>query len=846
MKSIASYISIHLITVLTLFFIAGLWSVPFLSSHTDIRTLTTVLVTLLSVLIGISFLRKKAYHALLLLPFLTLSIGYLHGLAHFQLPASKEHIYNLIPQSTEVILTGSLEEMASYNGKMSRALIKLDSIRQKDKKVHQPAHGLVRLSYMGEWPKTIIPGDQIIVRADIKRPHSFHTPGVFDYAQFLAQKDIWITGYIRSPLFIQELNNDQSFTYKYKYLPEILRNRIGNFLDQNLATEFASIYRALLLGDRSNVSPSVLELFKASGTFHILAISGLHIGVIATLLYFIFYWILSRSEYLLLNFQIRKIVALLTIPVLLGYALLAGMNSPVTRAVIMSTIVLIALCTDRKKSAAPLVATAALLILFFEPLQLFTVSFQLSFAAIIGILFVLPLLQDHILGQQSLKNTRSPFNVFCRYIFSALMVSVVATLATAPITISTFNRISTIGPLANLILEPLICLWCLPAGIIALPFFWISPEIANILLHFGSYGIASALYVAGILTNFSLSSIYLPSPSYHHILLYFICIYFCVHIYIVQAKKRIFLILPVLISIAFFIIYIPATKKAEAKVSFIDVGQGSATLIETGESTILIDGGGSSFAKRSVGETVIAPFLWNKGIDTVDTIIITHPDADHYNGLEYILNHFSPKLIWVRDLHGHDQNYTNFIRLAQEKSDLVSVAISGDEINEDGMALQCLANLKDQHFTNTRSGHSANTGLILKGCFKQHCFLFPGDINISMEQFLLQQDIDLKADTFLSAHHGSKTSNSKEFLAAVSPKHTIVSSGLSKKGYFPHQNFLNICDELQLEVLKTSYHGTIEFNLDDNETIINITQRFQDNPLYPLDFVPVVPESKRN
>lgn len=721
---------------------------------------------------------------------------------------------------------------------MSRALIELDSIRKKENTFQRPAHGLVRLSFMGKWPRKIIPGDHVIVRADIKRPHSFYTPGVFDYARFLAQKDIWITGYIRSPLFVHELASGQAITNKYTYLPEILRTRIGDFLDQNIEPKFASIYRALLLGDRSNVPPSVLELFKSSGTFHILAISGLHIAVIATLLYFIFYWILSRSEYLLLNFQIRKIVALLTIPILLCYALLAGMNSPVTRAVIMSSIVLIALCTDRKKSPAPLVAAAALIILIFDPLQLFTVSFQLSFAAIIGILFVLPSLQNHLLGQQESNSAPTSFNVFCRYTLTALMVSVVATLTTAPITISTFNRISTIGPVANLIFEPLICLWCLPAGIVALPFMWLSPEIANVMLQFGTYGISSALYVAGFLTNYSFASIYLPSPPLSHILLYFIFIYLCAQGYILQSRKHLLQFLPVLLSIILVINYLPSPNKEGAKVSFIDVGQGSATLIETGKSTILIDGGGSSFSKRSVGETVIAPFLWSKGIDTVDTIIITHPDSDHYNGLRYIISHFSPTLIWVRDLYGHDKNYKDFIALAQEKADLVTIPNGGDEIKVDGMTLQCLANLRDQHFKNTRSGYSANTGLIIKGCFKEHCFLFPGDINISMEQFLLEQHVDLKADTLLSAHHGSKTSNSKGFLTAVSPQHSIVSASLSKKGYFPHQNFLDICNELMIEVLTTSSHGTIEFKVKNDKTAINIAKRFQNNPLYPIVFVP--------
>lgn len=816
----------------------GIWCVPTLNPIIDISSLATASVILLCALIGIFFLQHKNCHVLLLLPCFTLLTGYLHGLAHFQAPVSREHIYNSVSSSTEVVLTGSLEEMVTYNGKMSKALIELDSILPKEKNFHKPVHGLVRLSYMGEWPATILPGDQIIVRADIKRPHSFHTPGVFDYSRFLAQKDIWMTGYIRSPLFIHELTREQSDTGQYKYLPEILRTHIGNFLDKSLDPKFSSIYRALLLGDRSRVSPAVLELFKASGTFHILAISGLHIAVIATLLYFIFYWTLSRSEYLLLNFQIRKTVAILTIPVLVGYALLAGMNSPVTRAVIMSSILLIALCTDRKKSPSPLVAAAALIILIFDPLQLFTVSFQLSFAAIIGIIFIFPALQKQILAQQTVDNPQKPFTLFCNYVFSAFMVSVVATLATAPITISTFNRISTIGPIANLIIEPLICLCCLPAGLLALPFIWLQPEIAHFLLHLGTYGISSALYVAEVLTNYSFSSIYLPRPGIYDILLYLMCIYLCVQGYILKSKKQVLIFIPALFMMFLAIHYLPSTEKTGAKVSFIDVGQGSATLIETGKSAILIDGGGSSFSTRSVGETVIAPFLWSKRIKSLDTVIITHPDADHYNGLGYILKHFSPKRIWVRDFSGHDQNYINFINLAQEKAELVTIPHPGDEIREGDMTLECLANLKGQHFQNTRSGHSANTGLILKSCFKEHCFLFPGDINTSMEGFLLEQHIDLKANTLLSAHHGSKTSNSKAFLTAVSPQQTIVSAGQSNKGYFPHQSFLELCNELNIEVLKTSSHGSIEFVVKNTKTTINIAQRFQDNPLYPIMFVP--------
>ncbi|MFT5700899.1 MAG: competence protein ComEC [Desulforhopalus sp.] len=846
MKAPASYISIHLLTVTTLFFIAGIWCVPFISPHFDILPVINIIVVLLFLLIGVFFVRANTRLPLFLLPFCSLLIGYVHGIAHFHPPESNQHIYNLIPKDSEAILTGTLKEMVLYDGKMSKAVVDVNSFRRKDIKFQQPAKGLVRLSLLDRWPENILPGDRIVIRADLKRPRSFHTPGVFDYTRFLAQKDIWVTGYISSSLFIKKLSDNTTITGQYKYLPEKIRTHIGSYLDQTLEPKFASIYKALLLGDRSSVSPSHLELFKASGTFHILAISGLHIAVIASLLYLILYWILSRFEFILLHFQIRKIVAILTIPILLCYALLAGMNSPVTRAVIMSIIVLIALCTDRKKSAAPLVAAAAFIILIFDPLQLFTVSFQLSFAAIIGILFTLPILQKYLLTKEHPGDKQEPLTVAYKYVISALFVSLIATLATAPITISAFNRISTIGPLANLILEPLICLWCLPAGIIALPFIWLSPELANLCLHFGTYGIDSSLYIAKILTLFPFASIYLPDPPLQHILLCFLFLYLCcVKGFKLPRKKTSFLIL-----IAFFLSTLflmsrlsPKSKQAQ-KITFIDVGQGSSTLIETNGTTILIDGGGSSFSNRSVGESIIAPFLWDKGISKVDIVIITHPDADHYNGLEYIFDHFSPTTVWVRDQHGHDDKYKDFIARAKKKGIPIKVPRAGNILYKNGMMLQCVANLGGQQFKKTRSGNSANTGLIVKGCFEENCFFFPGDINISMEQFLLQQEMDLDANTLLSAHHGSKTSNSTEFLEAVSPQYTVISAALSKKGYFPHPSFLDKCKALHIEVLNTSQNGAIEFRLENSDTTISTTQRFQNNPLYPLVFITIKKEEK--
>ena len=843
MKTLAQYISTHLLAILALTFSAGIVCSPFFNQSYNISTTFTVATALLSGVTLVLFLRHREKAVLLLLPLITLATGYFHGLSSLQPPSSSQHIYQQINRPTEAVITGYVDEMVTFDGKMSKIIITLYSLQKKDMQFQKPARGKVRLSFQGRWPATILPGDLVIVRANLKRPRSFYTPGVFDYERFLAQKDIWITGFIRSPLYIESLTDNTTTFQHVKYGPERLRTHIGNYLDHNLSEKFSSIYRALLLGDRSGVSRSDLELFKASGTFHILAISGLHLAVIATLLYIICYWLLSRSETLLLRFSVRKIVAALIIPILIGYALLAGLNSPVTRAVIMSTIVLIALCTNRMKSPAPLVGAAALIILIFDPQQLFTVSFQLSFAAIIGILFIFPILQK-ILPETlppSEKQTSTRHKVF-RYLSSAFLVSLAATLTTSPFSISTFNRISTIGPLANLIIEPLICLWCLPSGILSLPFMWLSPAIANLFLSFGTLGIDISLKIAEFITQWPWVSIYLPNPPLRHNILYFLVLYSVVILAFNHSKCKKAVILGsciLIFSVLGFDLLRPTESKRFPVITFIDVGQGSATVIETSKAVTLIDSGGSSWSDISVGESVVAPFLWSKGIYRIDNIVVTHPDADHYNGIHYIIEHFSPAHLWLRDVHGHDHHYKSLVKFARQRGVAIQIPDYGDLLENDEMSLECLANLKEDPTFNNQRNKTSNSSLIMKACIESTCFLFPGDINISMEQSLLSKEIDLQSNVLLAAHHGSKTSNSLEFLDAVKPEYAIVSAAASNRGYFPHKSFLHNCKERNISVLSTAEDGTIEFTIKNSNLSIRTAQKLSNNPLYPLGLQPL-------
>ncbi len=833
MKHPASYISEHLLLSITLAFIGGIAFSPFIGPSETNYLLFAVLLFFSLTLLTVLHLQKKANALFCLLIPIAFAIGGYHGHLHSLLPGNKNHIYNRIEAKTDVVLIGTMSTMAGFDGKTSQAIIEAKSIRTKENTKLFPTKGKILLRLQGPWPAELIPGDSLAIRTELQRPDSFRTPGVFDYAQYLARKDIWITGFIRSPVFLHKIEVNESFLHSLRYLPERLRTKIGQQIDTAVPAETSGVYRAILIGDRSHVDRDTLETFKGSGIMHILAISGLHMAVISTLLYAGFFWLLSRSEKLLLRFTLKKWAAFLSLPVILGYGLLAGMNTPVFRAVIMSSVVIVSICTNRQKSPGALLAFAAMLILIIDPLQLFTVSFQLSFSAIIGILFLLPILKKLLYNSIDQLSPTSTKQRILRWILAGLLVSLVANLATAPLALYSFNRFSLVGPLANLLIEPLICLWSLTSGFLSIPFIIIKPEIGCFLLQIGALGLDAAMHAAAFFSSFSFSTIWLPTPPLWLILIYFVILI----IFAYSGRKNRWLSLLSLFALSVCILhffYPPSQylkkNRAPFQISFLDVGQGTATLLEYPSGfRVLIDGGGSSFATTNVGELVIAPFLWNKGIRKIDAIVVTHPDADHYNGLGFIVEHFSPKTLWVRDEEGHDNNFKNFIRRAKKDRVSVSSPEKGQYLMEGSESLECIANISEAEVTDSRN--MANSGLVLKACNHRNCALFPGDIGRNRERSLVSQGYDLNSDILLAPHHGSITSNSSQFLTAVSPKYLLVSAGRSSKGYFPHKGLAKECTDRQIDLFTTSAQGTLEITSQPDGYQLYGYQRENDNPL---------------
>ncbi len=631
-----------------------------------------------------SLRQKTHYTHLFILTFFVL-LGWINGQISSEKPKDQSHIYNQITAKKEVVLTGFLHNLPGYNSEQSTAVIKLKSIRLEDAAHFSPATGLVKLNLRDRWPEGIGPGDRIAVRAQLYRPRGFKNPGLFDYEKFLLQKDIWITGRIISPLHIAPINHPQTLREKLFYFPQRLRGKISQVIDQSVSNQYGPLYKAILIGDRSGISEETLELFRNGGCMHILAISGLHMGIIAAFLFFTFYWLIRRSEWLILHIPTRKTAALLCLIPLLLYTMIAGGNTPVVRSFLMSTVVILSLCLNRRKHPFSLLSLAALLILAFNPQSLFSASFQLSFAAVASIIGILPLIHEYLIGDTTSK--RTPVQKGKIWILSALLLSITATIGVLPLLLYHFNRFSFVGPIVNLIVEPLICLWSLVLGFLAIGFLFISPAISEILFQLGSYGFIPAVKVLQIFSRVPFASIYLPTPSTFLLLIYFTAL---LSVFIFKQKRAVLLGYGVLflILIFFFIPPLSTFKRAQtdSTLTFMDVGHGSSTLIQfPGKTNILIDGGALTSKHFNIGERVIGPYLWRSGIRHLDGIVITHTDSDHFNGLFFIIEHFKPATLWTNRITAEANGYAQLLQLAKKQG--VNIRIPNKQPTPEGPVL---------------------------------------------------------------------------------------------------------------------------------------------------------------
>jgi competence protein ComEC len=604
---------------------------------------------------------------------------------------------------------------------------------------------------------------------------------------------------------------------------ESWRNHIRQFLEREANPLSSGISKALVLGNQEDIPEEVKEHFIITGIAHLLAISGDHLGIVALLSFSLLTWILKRSEYLLLTIDIKKWAAALTLPCLLLYTFIAGGGISVIRATIMVITFFFSILFNRERNLLHTLALAAFLILIFSPPSLFDVSFQLSFLAVLSILYLVPGILRGLKHEGLFLFTKTSWKkIILRYILLSLLVTGVAIWGTAPFVALHFNRFSAIGFFTNLLFIPWVGFFIVPLSLIASLFSFFFYPFASLLIHINDLIILILLKVVAFFASIPYASIFVSTPTVFEIILFYLLLFCAVHLRKRKKIRYIFagLCIVFILNLAFW--NLKDLFQKDLRLTFIDVGHGDSILIEFPKGKrMLIDGGGLYEDRFDIGKNVIAPFLWKKKIRRIDTLVLTHPDPDHLKGLNFIASQFSIGQFWDNSFRTESEPYLqlkkilveNKIKTQSLNEEIPSQIINGVEISFLNPPALNATQRKVRNLWDLN-----NSSLVMKLRFKNVSALLAGDIGKEAEGRMLRKDVSLRADILKIPHHGSSSSSSPLFLERVKPTYAILSVGERNIGRLPHPEVLKRYLQWGSRILRTDKHGAITV-ITDGENI---------------------------
>jgi competence protein ComEC len=650
-------------------------------------------------------------------------------------------------------------------------------------------------------------GERLRLHASLRRPRDFANPRTYAYAEGLARRGVWTTGY-SSGRGITRLGSVPRASRL-----ERERQRIGRIIAASLPPREAGLMRALVVGDQASVAAEDWNAITAAGLAHLVSVSGLHIALVWGIVFAAARWVLSRSEWLLLHADVRALAGLAALPTAMTYAALAGLSVPAARSVAMTALGVSSLVVGREVRPLRVLALAAGGIALVSPGAVLGVSFQLSFASVLALIVV---------GQEWSTRPRpiAPPALARRVVGAAalaILVSAAALVGTSPLVAFHFNRLTPIGLLTNPILVPIAGTPATMLGVAGAVASLVSEPCARIAFGLAFWPLALLREGALAAAALPMASIRVPTPTLAELTIAYVLLALP---WIAPRRRRVVAAV-VLGALALDGAWWVRERWLDSRlrVRFLDVGQGDAAVLELpGGEIVVIDGGGFGRSGFDVGERVVAPYLWSRKIRRIDVLVATHGDWDHQGGLHFLAREFAPRELWMSASAMEQERLAALTDSVRTSGGRVRLVHAGEAVYaRSGVTIECL------HPPDAAAVSGNDSSLVLRLGFGRHLLLFTGDVEAAGEAAVTTRFAPRPVSILKVPHHGSGTSSSPSLLRWARPEVAVFSLGAGNSYGFPQPAVIERYRSAGTRTLRTDRDGSVWVSTDGERYEVRAT-----------------------
>ncbi len=764
-------------------------------------------------------------------------------------PADPGH--GILPFAThqEILVTAHVTKEGAWEehgpGEF-RQLLDVETEKVQKAGTSYPVRAGVRLgiyaksSSSASLPPNLHYGRHIQFLGKLSVPHNYRDPGVFDYREYLSQHAIAAVGSAK-------WEGVQLLPGFCGNRAEFWRNRVHSGIIAKIQRLWppaqAALMNAMVVGDESFLTLPTKINFQRTGTYHLLVVSGMNVGILA----YVVFWVFRKL-------RLNEVAAgFFTVLLIVCYAILTDVGPPVWRATLMLILFLGTRLLYRERSMLNAIGIAALGVLVADPRALFGASFQMTFLCVLLIAGIgMPVLdrtsQPFLRGLRQLASTAydahlSPpvaqFRLDLRMLaqrlqpalgprvlpllafsfrfllagFEILFISALMQIGLALPMAYYFHRVTITAMGANLLSLPLMEIM-MPAAVLAVFIGYFSILLAKLPAFVAGLALEGITHAIRLFGGLRISDARVATPS----LLVVLAASSAIAVALLLARKRLahcFAGVAIMGLSALWIAAVPAPpqfRRGALEVTAIDVGQGDALLVVFPEGhTLLVDAGGLpqwAHSDFDVGEEVVSPYLWSRGISHLDAVAITHPHADHIGGMAAVLENFQPRELWMA-ANTRGPEMERLLREARQLGITIVPHTEGDQFTEGKVVFHILApGPSDEE--NARNANEIS--LVMKITYGNTSALLEGDAEKKAERHIAEEDA--RADLLKVAHHGSATSTIPEFLNAVHPQFAVISVGANNVYGHPRREVLERLAEAHVFTYRTDLEGAVSFYLD--------------------------------